>query len=143
VSCSQQEKATNCREYDKAIDEIGIRAAMNIPKISERPKGVSNKDYQIQYSNGMADNISKDAVTFKSLHIKGVVFKKIQSNIVKATEGHSQYWRNRAKAFESLSEGADRASIDAAMNALNSQPLGFHIKQSSELSQAVADYCKS
>jgi hypothetical protein len=98
TACINQERTSDCKEYNQAIRKIGQQATENL---QVTPMQSGRQIYGAAFRS-MADGEQQNAQIFKSMKLRNPKAQQIQSGIVKAIGEVSQNLQDQAKVLDSL-----------------------------------------
>jgi ATP-dependent Clp protease ATP-binding subunit ClpA len=137
TACINQERTSDCKEYNQAIRKIGQQAAENL---QATPMQSGRQSYG-SFFRLMAEGEQQNAQIFKSMKLSNPKAQQIQSGIVKAVEEVSQTWQDQATVLDSLPNNSNKAARDMALQPLKPNQSAALRKLSTEFGR-MGKYCK-
>jgi hypothetical protein len=136
-ACGNQDKVSDCKEYNKAVQELGKLAAIVIPGITllDSPKQHYVKMLSFQTQEEWL------AKLWQNMKIKSPTAKRIQLNMIELAKGEHQYFLKRLEIVKSLPNDASSDSISAALKPLGSISIALS-KKVDKVFDEMDNYCK-
>jgi hypothetical protein len=136
-ACGNQDKVSDCKEYNKAVQELGRLAAIVIPGITplDSPKQRYVKMLSFQTQEEWL------AKLWQNMKMKSPTAKRIQLNMIELAKNEHQGFLKRLEIIKSLPDDASSDSIRAALKSLGPMSIALS-KKVDKVFDEMNNYCK-